>query len=118
MHILLPESILKIQARESLENSMKLDLLVLLVSKPVKFVDDIPQDWSHCAHVDLLPAVDPETGAKADWLDPDTQIRPALETLVSHLVHLGRSPVDICAVKKDSMFSIVIKTTEPQVAAA
>jgi len=118
MPILLPDVVLKLQAKESLEKSIKMDLLALLVTKPIQFLTEIPQDWHSCLHVSVPHSIDPETGEKADWFDPEYQVRPALDNLVSHLASLGRIPIDICAVKTDEMYVIVVRTKESTAVAA
>lgn len=90
-----------IQHQERSEARIKEELLVLLMSKQVKFLSEIPQDWEHCTHVDMQP--------DADFMEPE-RLRAVLNTLVGYLAHSGRHPVDVCAVKNSEVYSIVVRT--------
>lgn len=98
-----------VQHRTLSESSVKSALLVMLISKQVQFLTEIPKDWVYCLHIDMAP--------DENWLEAD-RLRVILETLVGSLAHTGRTPIDICAVKSAEFYSIVVRTTEPGVTIA
>jgi hypothetical protein len=92
----------RMEVQKMRQARVRTDLLVMLLSKPCQFLSEIPPDWAHCVHCDML--------GSEEWLDPEREIRPALENLVGHLASTGRIPIDYCAVKNGEVRSIVIKT--------
>lgn len=115
MSILLPDYIRNLQVREQIESNLKVDL-VMLLTKPVRYLESVPQEWTHCAHIDMCLPIDPDSG---DLLEVDPHaLRVMLNTLIGHLACSGRRPIDICAVKSPPVYSIVVRTEEQTKAAA
>lgn len=92
---------LSLQLQGMRESDVKSELLMLLTSKPIEFLTEMP-DWPNCVHVDLP--------ADGNWPIPTDTLRVVLNNLVGSLAHKGVTPIDIGAVKLPEVYSIVVRT--------